>query len=242
MAWIFHIWVFQICWHIKCSILIASSFRVLNSSKAIPLALLTAVLLKAYLTSCNRMTVSGWLTTPSWLLGSLRYFLYSYFVYSFCLFLMSSASSRYLQFLSFIVPIFEWNIPFIYTVLWRRTLVFSFLLFSSVSLHCSLKKVFLSLLAILWNPVFSWVYLSLSPLLFASLLPSAICKASSHNHFAFCASFSLGCIWSLSSVQYYRSPSIVLQAHWLLDLIPWIYPSHPLHIHRGFDLGFTWLA
>ena len=31
---------------------------------------------------------------------------------------------------------------------------------------------------ILWNPSFSWVYLSLSPLLFASLLSSAICKVS----------------------------------------------------------------
>ena len=26
-----HFWVFQICWHIECSILIASSFRILNS-------------------------------------------------------------------------------------------------------------------------------------------------------------------------------------------------------------------
>ena len=34
-----------------------------------------------------------------------------------------------------------------------------------------------SLLAILWNSTFRWVYLSFSPLLFASLF-SAICKAS----------------------------------------------------------------
>ena len=38
---------------------------------------------------------------------------------------------------------------------------------ASVSLHCSLK-VFLSLLAILWNSAFSKVYLSLSPLPFSS--------------------------------------------------------------------------
>ena len=37
----------------------------------------------------------------------------------------------------------------------------------------------LSLLAILWNFAFSWVYLSLFPLLFASLLSLAICRASS---------------------------------------------------------------
>ena len=46
------------------------------------------------------------------------------------------------------------------------------------------KKVFLSLPAILWNSAVSCVYLSPSPLLFASLLSSTICKASSENHFA----------------------------------------------------------
>ena len=42
----------------------------------------------------------------------------------------------------------------------------------------------MSLLDILWNSVFSWVYLSLSPLLYDSLLSSAICKVSSENNFA----------------------------------------------------------
>ena len=51
-------------------------------------------------------------------------------------------------------------------------------------MHCILKKAFLSLPDILWNSVFSWVYLSLSPLPFLSLLSPAICKASSDNHFA----------------------------------------------------------
>ena len=60
----------------------------------------------------------------------------------------------------------------------NRSLVFPILLFSSISLHCSLKKAFLSLLAILWNSAFSWVYISLLPLPFTSLLFSAICKAS----------------------------------------------------------------
>ena len=48
-----HCRVFQICWH-ECKTLMASSFRDLNSSAGIslhPLALLTAVLLKAHLTS-----------------------------------------------------------------------------------------------------------------------------------------------------------------------------------------------
>ena len=63
-----HCWVFQICWHIECNPLMASSYRVLNSSTGIPshpLALLTAVLPKAHLTSLSRMYGSGWLTTQS---------------------------------------------------------------------------------------------------------------------------------------------------------------------------------
>ena len=36
----------------------------------------------------------------------------------------------------------------------------SILLLSSISLHWSLRKAFLSLLAILWNSAFKWVYLS----------------------------------------------------------------------------------
>ena len=40
-------------------------------------------------------------------------------------------------------------------------------------------KAFLSLLGILWSSAFKWVYPSFSPLLFASLLFTAICKASS---------------------------------------------------------------
>ena len=53
-------------------------------------------------------------------------------------------------------------------------LLFPIQLFSSISLHWSLRKAFLSPLAILWNSAFKWVYLSFSFLLFASLLFSAI--------------------------------------------------------------------
>ena len=57
-----------------------------------------------------------------------------------------------------------------------------------------IKKAFLSFLAILWNSAFSWVYLSLASLPFAFLLFSAICKASSDNHFAFLQFFFMGII------------------------------------------------
>ena len=68
------------------------------------------------------------------------------------------------------------------------------LMFSSISLHWSLRKAFLSLLAILWNSAFRCLYLSFSPLLFASLLYTAICKASPDSHFAFLHFFSMGMV------------------------------------------------
>ena len=41
---------------------------------------------------------------------------------------------------------------------------------------------------------FSWSYLSLSPLVFASILSSAICQASLDNHFAFLFFFFFGMV------------------------------------------------
>ena len=75
----------------------------------------------------------------------------------------------------------------------KRSLVFPILLISSIFFHWSLRKPFLSLLAILWNSAFKWVYLSFSPLLFASLF-TAICKVSSDSHFAFLHFFFLGMV------------------------------------------------
>ena len=116
---------------------------------------------KAHLTSHSRMSGSRWVITPSWLSWLWRSFLYSSSVYSYHLFLISSASVRSLPFLSFIMPILSWNVPLISPIFLKRSLVLS------------------------WNSVFSWVYLSLSPLPFTSLLFSAIYKASSDNYFSF---------------------------------------------------------
>ena len=123
--------------------------------------------------------------TPLWLSGSSRHFLYISFVYSCHLFLISSASVRSLLFLSFIVLVLAWNVPLISPIFLKILLVLPILLFSSTYLHCSLKKAFLSVLALLWNSAFSWVYFFLFPLLFTSLLSLATCKASSDHHFAF---------------------------------------------------------
>ena len=192
-----HGWVFQICWHIECSTFTASSFRIWNSSTGIPshpLALFVVILSMAHLTSHSRMSGSRLVITPLWLSGSWRSFLYSSSVYSSHLFLISSASVRSILFLSFIEPIFTWNVPLVSLIFLKRSLVFPILLFSYLSLHWSLRKAFLSLLAILWNSTFKWDYLSFSPLLFASLRFTAICKGSSDSHFAFLHFFSMGMV------------------------------------------------
>ena len=105
---------------------------------------------------------------------------------------------------------------------------------SSLSLHWSLEKLFKSLLAILWNSEFKWVYPSFSPLPLASILFSAICKASSDKHFAFFHFFFLGmvlitatCAMSWTSI---HSSSGTLS----IDLISWIYLLLPLYNCEGF--------
>ena len=147
---------------------------------------------KAHLTSHSRIFGSRWVTTPLWLSGSWRSFLYSSSVYSCHLFLIFSASARSIQFLSFIEPIFAWNVPLVSLIFLKRSLDSPILLLSSISLHWSLRKAFLSLLAILWNSTFRCLYLSFSPLLFVSLLFTAICKASPDSHFAVLHFFFLG--------------------------------------------------
>ena len=84
---------------------------------------------------------SRWMTTPLWLSGSLKPFLYSS-VYSCHLFLISSSSIRSLLFPSFMVlslhEIFPWNLQFS----WRDLFFSPILLFPSISLYW-LKKPFL---------------------------------------------------------------------------------------------------
>ena len=99
-----------------------------------------------------------------------------------------------LPFLAFIVPIFSRSVQLISLIFLKRSLVFPILLFSSISLHCSHKKAFLSLLAILWKSAFSWVYLSLPPLPYASLLFLAIFETFSDNHFTFLHFFFFGMV------------------------------------------------
>ena len=160
--------VFQICWHIECSTLTALFFRIWNSSTGIPsppLTLFIVILPKAHLTSHSKMSVSKWVITPSLLSESWRSFSHSSSVYSYHLFLISSASVRSIPFLSFIVPIFAWKFPLVSLIFLKRSLVLPILFFPSIFLDWSLRKAFLSLLAILWNSAFKSVYLSNGPVL-----------------------------------------------------------------------------
>ena len=86
----------------------------------------------------------------------------------------------------------------------------------------------------------SWVYLSFSPLPFASLLFSAICEASSDSHFAFVHVFYFGMVLVTTSCTMLQT-SVHSSSGTLSDLIPWIYLSL-LYNHKGFDLGHIWIA
>ena len=133
-------------------------FKIVQLEFSPRLALFIVMLPKAYFTAHSRMSGSRWSHHCGYL-SHKDLFLYSS-VYSCHLFLIFSASVRSIPFLSFIVPIFAWNVTLVSLIFLKRFLVFPILLFSSFSLHWSLRKAFLSLLAILRNFLFKWVYLS----------------------------------------------------------------------------------
>ena len=84
---------------------------------------------KAHLTSHSRMSDSRWLITQWWLSGSWRSLLYSS-LYSCHLLLLSSASVRSIPLLSFIEPIFAWNVPLVSLIILERSLDFPTLIFN----------------------------------------------------------------------------------------------------------------
>ena len=199
---------------VECGIFTASSFWIWTSSTGIPslpLALFIVMLPKSHLTSHSRRTGSRWVITPSWLSGYWR----SFFVEFICVFfppLLNIFCFSY-HFCPLLSPIIAWNVPLVSLIFLKRSLVF-FILFSSMSLHWSLRQAFLSLLSILWNFAFKWVYISLYPLALPSLLFSAISKNSSDNHFACLHFFFLRIIlntasWSISCTSIHSSSSIL---------------------------------
>ena len=108
-----HCWCFQICWHIESNTLTASSFRIWDSSTGIPsppLALFEWILPKfTWLCIPGHLDLGQWSHHRDYL-GHEDLFLYSSSVYSCHLFLIFSPFVRSTAFLSFIVPIFAWNV------------------------------------------------------------------------------------------------------------------------------------
>ena len=138
------------------------------------------------------MSGSRWVITPSLLSRSLIFFLYNYSTYSCHLFLISSACVR--------------SIPCVLNcarLCVKCSLgIYNFLEISSHS-HSTVFLYFFSLITEK-GFLISLCYSSelciqmgvsfLSPLLLASLLFTAICKASSESHFAFLPFFFLGMV------------------------------------------------
>ena len=172
-------------------------------------------------------------------LAAARPFLYSFSVYSCHLFLISSVSVRSLPFLSFIVPIFAWNVPLI-SPLFLRSLVFPVLLFSSTSLHYLLRKPFY--LSLLFSVTLYSVG-NILPFLLCFLLlwfPQLFVKPL-RQPFAFLHFYLFGmvlvtasCIMSWTSVHNSWS-SLSTRSNPLNS-------SLSLYTHKRFDLGGTWMA
>ena len=158
-------------------------------------------------------------------------------MYSCHLLLISSASVRSLPFLSFIVPIFTWNIPLVSLIFWRDLQSFPFCCFlyffsliteeGFLISHCyslelciqmcisflfSFTFYLSSFLSYLWG-LFRWTFCFLHVFFLGVVLNTASCTMSwtfIHN--------SLGT---------------------LSDLTPWIYLSLPLYNCKGFNLGHS---
>jgi len=155
------------------------------------------------------------------------------------LFLISSASVRSLTFLSFIVPIFAWSVPLVSPLFLKRSIFFTILLYNPLILVLFTYEDFLISPCYSLEVCINWVYLSLSPLPFTSLIFSAIFKASSGSHLALSPLFYLRMV--LDDHLPYNVTNLHPYLFSLTDLIPWIYFSSPLYNHKGFDLGRSWM-
>ena len=148
---------------------------------------------KAHLTLHSTMSGCSWVITPLWLSGSWRSFLYSSYVFSCHIFLISSASVRH-------------TISVLYCAHFcmKCSLDISHFLeeISSLS-HSIVSLYFFPLITeegFLISPCYSLelcIQIGISffsPLPFTSLLFSCVCKVSSDNHFAFLHFFFLGMV------------------------------------------------
>ena len=125
----------------------------------------------------------------------------------------------------------RWRIDAFEVWCWRRLL----------RVHWSPREAFSSLLAVLWNSAFRWVYLSFSPSPFASPLFTATCEDSSGNHFAFLHCFSSGmvlipasCAMSQTSV-HSSSGTLLIRSNLFVTL-----PESICHFHSIIIMHLIW--
>ena len=158
------------------------------------------------------------MTTPSWLSGSLR----------LCIVLLCIlvSSSLFLLLLLSLYPLSPWSWPSLhksfpwYPVFLKRSFTFDcFPLFLCI-VHLR-RPSYLSLLFFQTLPSVGYIFTF--PLIFVSLLSSAICKASSDKHLTSWISFSWGWYWSLTPIQCHKPLSIIFHAPCLPDLIPFMH-------------------
>ena len=156
---------------------------------------------------------------------------------------LEEISSLYYSLFFLIFSIFLFFLYFsIFSLFFYFFLYFSLLvsMFFSISFHCSLKKAFLSLLAILWNSAFRWVFLSFSLCLSLLFFSQLFVRPPQTTIFPFCISFSWGWSWSLPPVQCHEPPSIVLQALFQIKSLESVCHFHCI-IKRDL-IGHTWMV
>ena len=167
------------------------------------------MLSKAHLTSHSRMSGSRSVITPSWLSGSWRSFVYSS-VYSCYLFLISSASVRSIPFLSFIEPIFAWNIPLVSLIFLKKSLqsfpFCCFLLFLCIDYGGRPSYLSLLFFGILHSDAYIFPFLLCFSLLFFSQLFGPLEKGMA-NHFSILALRTPWTVWKGKMIGYWKRNS-----------------------------------
>ena len=173
---------------------------------------------KAHLTSHYSLFDSTWLMIPLWLSGALRYFLYSS-VYSYDLFLISSALLGPYHFCPLFSPTLQELLPWYLQFAWR--VLYSFLFYCFPLFLCTDHLGLLSYLSLLFfitlysdGYIFPFL-LCLSLLFFFQLFV----RSPQTTVLPFCVS-SWGWFCFLSPVQCHEPPFIVHQALCLSDLVP----------------------
>ena len=117
-----------------------------------------------------------------------------------------------IPFLSFMEPIFAWNVPLVYLIFLKRSLVFPILLVASflcIDRWGRLSYLFLQFFGTLHSDAYIFHFLLCFSLLFFSQL---FVRPPQTAVLLFCISFPWGWPWSLSPVQCLEPPSIVHQA------------------------------